>query len=358
MRIALISTPYLPVPPRLYGGTELIVHELAEGLVRRGHRVELFATGDSRTSAELRSLYPTAQWPPEVLTDLDHVSWAMQQISQRGPFDVIHAHSAVALACGRLMSHVPLVYTLHHHREDELSALYRHCQDAHYIAISEDQRLRETPLRSVHVIHHGLDPARYQVPVQSVDDYVCFIGRYSRVKGPHTAIDVAGEAGIPIRLAGEVHPPDEEWVEAVLRPRLARTHVTELGPIGIGVKAPLLARARALLAPIEWNEPFGLILIEAMLTGCPVVAFPMGSTPELIENGVTGFIARSRKQMVELIRPGGAVERIDRVRCRQRAIERFSADRMVSDHVALYERVRAMSGSPRALPPSRSRVVA
>ena len=358
MRIALISTPYLPVPPRLYGGTELIVSELAEGLVRRGHRVELFATGDSRTTAELRSLYPTAEWPPSTLTDLDHVSWAMQQVNQRGPFDVIHAHSAVALACARLMPDVPIVYTLHHTKDERLSGFYQHCQDAHYVAISEDQRRREIPLRHVHVIHHGLDPARYAGPTTSLGDYVCFIGRYAQVKGPHTAIDVARAAGVRIRLAGEVHAPDESWADAELRPRLAEPHVTELGPIGLGVKAPLLAHARALLAPIEWNEPFGLILIEAMLSGCPVVAFPMGSVPELIEDGVTGFVVRSREQMVELIRPGGAVDRIDRVRCRQRAVERFSADRMVADHVALYERVRTMRAAPTPLLPSRSRVVA
>jgi glycosyltransferase involved in cell wall biosynthesis len=120
-----------------------------------------------------------------------------------------------------------------------------------------------------------------------------------------------------------------------------------MGPIGIATKAPLLAHARALLAPIEWNEPFGLILIEAMLSGCPVVAFRRGSVPELVEDGLTGFIATSPEHMVKLIRPGGAVDRIDRVRCRQRAIERFSADRMVADHVALYERVSTTPVSPR-----------
>jgi glycosyltransferase involved in cell wall biosynthesis len=119
-----------------------------------------------------------------------------------------------------------------------------------------------------------------------------------------------------------------------------------MGPIGIAAKASLLAHARALLAPIEWNEPFGLILIEAMLSGCPVVAFPMGSVRELVEDGLTGFIATSPEHMVELIRPGGATDTFDRVRCRQRAIERFSADRMVADHVALYDRVRKTRGSP------------
>ena len=356
MRIALISTPFLAVPPRLYGGTELVVHELAEGLVRGGHRVELFATGDSRTTAELRSLYKKAQWPPETLADLNHVSWAMQQIAQRGPVDVIHAHSAVALACARLVPDVPMVYTLHHARDEQLSAFYAYCPDAHYVAISEDQRRREVPLRHVHVIHHGLDPAKYHCVARPLGTYVCFIGRYSRVKGPHTAIDAAREAGVPIRVAGEVHSPDEAWVEAELRPRLAQPHVTELGPVGLGVKAPLLAHARALLAPIEWNEPFGLILIEAMLSGCPVVAFAKGSVPELVEEGVTGFIATSREQMVDLIRPGGAVETIDRVRCRRRAIERFGADRMVADHVALYEHVRTTPPSRKPRPRSEALV--
>ena len=346
MRIALISTPFVAVPPRLYGGTELIVSELAEGLVRRGFQVELLATGDSKTGAKLRSLYKEPQWPPTMLADLNHVSWAMQQIRQRGPFDVIHAHSAVALACARLLPDEPMVYTLHHARDDELSAFYRYCPEPTYVAISHDQRRREVPLRDVQVIHHGLDPARYCCIQRSLGGYVCFVGRYAQVKGPHTAIDAARQAGVRISLAGEVHPPDETWAHEQLRPRLAQPHVTEMGPIGIAAKASLLTHARALLAPIEWHEPFGLILIEAMLSGCPVVAFPMGSVPELVEDGLTGFIAASREHMVEIIRPGGAADRFDRARCRQRAIERFSADRMVDDHVALYERVSTTPAAP------------
>jgi len=340
MRIALISTPFLAVPPQRYGGTELIVHELAEGLVNRGHDVELFATGDSRTSAELRFLYPEAQWPPETLADLNHAAWAMQQVVDGGPFDIIHAHSAVALACSRFIPDVPMVYTIHHVRDEQLSAFYRFYTAPNYIAISEDQRRREVPLPKVTVIHHGLNPARFQFTSRPSGDYVCFIGRFSEIKGPHTAIDAARLAEVPIRIAGETHPPDAYWEVATLEPRLAQPHVTKLGPIGQTAKAALLCQARAFLAPVTWNEPFGLVLIEAMLSGCPVVAFPRGSIPELVEDGVTGFIARSFEHMVELIRPGGAVDGIDRVRCRQRAVERFSADRMVDEHVALYERIR------------------
>ncbi|MFL5574617.1 MAG: glycosyltransferase family 4 protein [Gemmatimonadaceae bacterium] len=338
MRIALISTPFLSVPPRTYGGTELVVHELAEGLAACDHDVTLFATGDSTRATELHSLYPQAQWPPETLTDLNHVSWAMQRVREAGNFDVVHAHSAVALACARLLPDVPLVYTLHHAREERLSAFYRYCPAAHYVAISEDQRRREVPLPDVTVIHHGLDPAKYEWTERPAD-YVAFVGRLSSVKGPHTAIDAAACAGVPIRVAGEVHPPDEEWARRELQPRLVRPHVHHLGCVGLSTKVPLLRDARALLAPIEWNEPFGIILVEAMLSGCPVVAFGRGSVPELVEEGVTGFVAASAEHMVELVRPGGAVDGIDRRRCRERASERFGREHMVTAHERLYQRV-------------------
>lgn len=346
MRIALVSTPFVAVPPRSYGGTELVVHELTEGLVERGHDVVLFATGDSATQAELRAVYPEAQWPPQMLTDLNHVSWAMQQIAQDGQFDVIHAHSAVALACARLVPTVPMVYTLHHELDPQLSAFYSYCPHVHYIAISHDQRRREIPLGGADVIHHGLLPTKYECTRSTAGDYVCFVGRLSRVKGPHTAIDVAARAGVPIRVAGGVHPPDEPWVNEYLRDRLAAPHVEYLGVVGLDEKRPLLRDARALVAPIEWNEPFGLILIEAMLSGCPVVAFGRGSVSELVEQGVTGFIARSADEMVELIRPGGAVDSFDRVRCRNRAVQRFSRDRMVAQHIAVYERLAGTISLP------------
>jgi glycosyltransferase involved in cell wall biosynthesis len=346
MRIAIVSTPFLSVPPRLYGGTELVVHELTEGLVELGHDVVLFATGDSHTAADLRSLYSQAQWPPEMLTDLNHVSWAMQQIADGGRFDIIHANSAVALACARLLPSTPLVYTLHHERDEQLSAFYRHCPHVHYIAISHDQLQREIPLDNIDVIHHGLDPDEYEWATRARGDYVCFVGRFSRVKGPHTAIEAAERAGVPIRIAGEVHPPDEAWASAELRPRLVERRVSYLGSIGLDQKRPLLRDARALLLPIEWNEPFGLIIIEAMLSGCPVVAFARGSVPELVEQGVTGFIARDVDDMASLIRPGGPIDNFNRRRCRDRAVQRFSRDRMVAEHAAFYERVRRASPLP------------
>jgi glycosyltransferase involved in cell wall biosynthesis len=334
LRIAMISTPFLSVPPKNYGGTELAVHELTEGLIAAGHQVVLFATGDSNTSAELRSLYPRGQWPPTALDEQNHVSWAMQQVLE-GNFDLIHAHSPCALAFGRLLSDVPLVYTLHHLPLPELSGFYQGFPDASYIAISRRQRELEVPLPRCEVIHHGLDSRRFQC-TDDPDDFVCFIGRYSECKGPHLAIDAARLAGLRIKIAGEVHEPDRAFAAAELTARLQQPHVNELGCIGIDEKVPLLRDARALLTPINWEEPFGLIIIEAMLSGCPVISFPRGSAPELVENGVTGYLVEDVEQMADVIRPDGVLDHFDRRRCQRLARERFSRERMVADHLELY----------------------
>ncbi|HEU4641222.1 MAG TPA: glycosyltransferase family 4 protein [Gemmatimonadaceae bacterium] len=347
MRIALISTPFVAVPPRKYGGTELMVAELADGLVQRGHEVTLFATGDSTTPAELRWLYPTAQWPPNHMLELDHVTWALQQLLDE-EYDVVHANCAPTLAFGRLAAAPPMVYTMHHMREPELSAFYMRFPEVYYVAISHDQARREIQLPRMEVIHHGLDPAKYEWS-ERAGDYVCFIARFSRVKGPHTAIDIAGAAGVPIRMAGEVHPTDAEFARREVEPRLRSDHVTCVGSVGLREKVPLLRDARALLAPIEWNEPFGLALVEAMLSGCPVVAFARGSVPELVEHGVTGFIARDADAMRDIIRPGGPVDSFDRRRCRERAVERFGRDRMVSEYERLYERAASSAVPPTPL---------
>lgn len=337
MRIAMISTPFLAAPPKKYGGTELVVYELVEGLVERGHDVVLFATGDSSTSAELRFAYPEAQWPPNSAADIYHVSSAMDQIA-KGDFDLVHAHSAVALGFSRLLPDIPLVYTIHHHRVGELSDFYQHFPRTHYVAISQRQKELEIPLPNCDVIYHGLDPSRFEC-ADAADDYVCFIGRFSREKGPDIAIDVARNAGLPIYMAGEAHVPDVEFAKVEMEPRLKQSHVRYIGPVGVAEKIPLLKNSRALLAPITWEEPFGLILSEAMLCGCPVIAFRRGSTPELVENGITGYLVSSAEEMADIIRPGGKLDSFDRQRCRTHAITRFSRDRMVADHLRLYNQI-------------------
>ncbi len=347
MRIAMISTPFLAVPPRDYGGTELVVHELVEGLVGHGHDVTLFATGDSTTSAELRSIYPAGQWPPAMLPELNHVSWAMREIAE-GEYDVVHLHCAAGLAFGRLVPELPLVYTLHHVRTEEYSRYYPYFPEVHYVAISADQARREVALPHVTVIHHGLDPSRFEW-TETPGEYVVFIGRFAEVKGPHTAIDAAAAAGLPIRVAGETHSVDGAFGRREVESRLTEPHVTYLGKIGMRKKRPLLRDARALLSPITWNEPFGLILAEAMLSGCPVVAFGHGSVPELVEEGVTGFVPKDAAELVEVIRPGGPLDHFDRRRCRERAVERFGRERLVADHERLYQSIRRGGARARAL---------
>jgi len=337
LKIAMVSTPFISVPPKNYGGTELVVSELVEGLVAKGHEVTLFATGDSQTSAELRAFYEVAQWPPSIMPDLNHVSWAMVQIRDED-FDVIHVHSAGALAFHRLMPAIPVVYTLHHVRDEDLSTFYTFFSSPHYIAISARQLDLEVPLARATVIHHGLDPNAYEW-TPTPQDYVAFIGRFTEIKGPHTAIDAAERAGVPIRVAGEIHSVDGEFGRLEVLPRLDRPHVNYVGCIGGREKVPFFRDARALLVPITWEEPFGLVLIEAMLSGCPVVAFPRGSVPEIVEPGVTGFIVADEESMARQIEHGGPLESFDRQRCRARAAERFGRDRMVEDHLKLYERV-------------------
>lgn len=341
MKIAIVSTPFVSVPPADYGGTELMVHQLVEGLSERGHEVVLFATGDSRSGGELRFLYESSQWPPGIMTDLNHGSWAFQQIAEED-FDVVHVHSASALAFSRLLPELPMVYTLHHVRDEELSSFYRNFPEINYIAISADQAGREEPLPRMDVIHHGLDASPYEWTTAS-DDYVCFIGRFAPVKGLPAAVDAARRAGVPIAVAGSVHEVDTEYGAREIEPRLQQSHVRFLGRVNMTQKVPLLRDARALLAPIEWDEPFGLVLIEAMLSGCPVVAYPRGSVRELIEPGVTGFIVENATELEQVIRRGGPLDSFDRARCRERAVERFDRARLVDDHERLFRRV---SGAP------------
>ena len=345
MRIALISTPFAAVPPKAYGGTELIVHELAEGLVKRGHDVTLYATSDSETTATLKSIYPTAHWPPDPLAELDHDSWAYRDAVRNG-HELIHAHSTTALAMGRLAPRVPLVYTIHHDEQPRISRYYRQFPDVWYVTISADQHGRHAFLPRSTMIHHGLDPARFEW-TERPREYAVFIGRLAEEKGPHRAIEAAQLAGIPIRVAGEAHPPDRAFAQAEVEPRLAQEHVTYLGNIGLAEKVPLLRDARALLVPITWHEPFGLIIIEAMLSGCPVLAFPMGSVPELVEPGVTGYLVQDVREMADLLRRGSRLDHFDRRRCRAHAMQHFGRDRLVAEHEAWFARAIAEVGDRR-----------
>lgn len=337
MRIALISTPFVACPPVNYGGTELIVYELAEGLVERGHEVILYATGDSHTQAELRFFYEQALWPPAFLTEMEHVAFSLQDISKRHPpIDIVHAHSATALQMARFLPDIPMVYTIHHKQEADLSDIYQLHANTHYVLISDRQRQIEAPLQQAVTIHHGLEPGRYRFN-DKAGDYLAFLGRFAPYKGPLTAIEVAKRSGLPLRIAGRVHV-EMDYYETQLKPRFSEPGIEYIGVAEHATKVELLSGARALLFPIEWEEPFGLVMIEAMLCGTPVIAFRRGSVPEVVEDGITGFIVDDMDEMVARVQD---LHCLDRVQIHQRAVRRFGVDRMVDDYLDLYKRIIA-----------------
>lgn len=334
MRIAVISTPFIRVPPNGYGGTELFCANLVSELVGRGHRVTLFATGDSESPAEIEALYPRGCWPPSPKEDVAHVRWAFERIAEATePYDIVQINSPHALPLARELD-LPAAYTIHHAKVDYLSAIYAKEPQAHYVAISQRQLQLEVPLESASVIHHGLVPEEYP-PSFEAGHYVLHIGRFAPEKGTHLAIDAARRAKVPLRLAGRCHPPDRAYYDEEVLTRTANGSGVELcGEANHDRKVELLRGAKALLCPIRWEEPFGLIAIEAMLCGTPVIGFGRGSFPEIVDEGITGFLVSNTDEMVDAIR---RIDRIDRRTCASLARRRFSAAKMAAEYEKLFE---------------------
>jgi glycosyltransferase involved in cell wall biosynthesis len=344
MRIAIVSTPFIRMPPQGYGGTELFCYELAEELTTRGHDVTVFTTGDSVVRCRKRALYHRASWPPHWADDINHTAWAVAEIAH-GSFDVMHLNSAIGLPLGKFVP-TPIVYTLHHKRDEGFSRIYATHTQASYVAISQRQLDLEIPLPHATVIHHGLSPAQY--PVSGEDaGYLVHIGRYSAEKGTHSAIDVAQRVGLPIRLAGRAHPEDQHYFETFVRPRLSLPNVHEEGEANHEQKVGLLRGARAVVCPIEWEEPFGLVAIEAMMCGTPVVGFARGAFPEIVEQNVTGFLVPSGNVQA-LCHAVQMLDTFDRRRCARRARERFSTSTMAAAYENVYERTIGRSRFARA----------
>jgi glycosyltransferase involved in cell wall biosynthesis len=342
MRIALVSTPFVAVPPPGYGGTELVVGELALVLAARGVEVVLYATGDSHLPGiEVRWYFPEAQWPPDAHVDHLHSTWSLRDAARdpRG-FDVVHIHTVGAVEMAHL-SPYPLVYTLHHDANPALSESYRRAPRMTMVAISGAQARNERAGVSA-VVHHGLDPSRFHR--MSDQGYLLFLGRYDRVKGVAQAIEVAARARLPLVMAGRPH--DGDYYLNELKPLVDRHNVLDVGVVGGARKAALIARARAVLFPIQWEEPFGLVMIEAMLSGVPVLGLARGSVPEVIEDGVTGVVCDDPTEMVAAAR---VAERFfDRARIRRIAEQRWSAERMAADYLRIYQAARQDRLAPAA----------
>lgn len=341
MKLAFVAPLAESVPPAGYGGTERVVAWLVEELVARGHDVTLFASGDSLTSARLVPIVPRALRPSGTS---DHAAYHLAMLGEvfarAGEFDLVHAHvDHLAFPFARL-ARVPVVHTLHGRLDAPwLAWACARSPELHLVSISEAQR---APLPDVRftTIHHGFPRGLFRFHPRG-GDYVLFLGRISREKGPLAAIEAARAAGVPLKIAAKIDPHDGDLFEREIAPRLDPPRVEYLGEVGDAEKEELLGNARALLLPIEWPEPFGLAFIEAMACGTPVITRPRGSVPEIVRHGVDGLVAESVEELARAIRDVGA---IDRARCRASFEARFTVERMADDYEALYRAVLARRG--------------
>jgi glycosyltransferase involved in cell wall biosynthesis len=337
MRIAVLSPVWFPVPPPGYGGIEWIVHLLTEGLVAAGADVSLFASGDSRTAARLEAVYERAptEWIGSTFWELRHT---VSCLERAGEFDVVHDHSGLlGLALGALAP-VPVVHTIHGPLTEDSGDLYesvcRMAPGAHLVSLSLNQRKPKPDLPWLANVPNALDLDRYPFHVGH-DGYLLFLGRMSPDKGAHRAVEVARELGVPLRLAGKCREPLERaYFDAYVRPALGN-ELEYVGEVSHADKVALLQRARATLFPIDWEEPFGLVMIESLACGTPVIATRRGSVAEVIDDGVTGIIVDDHRQMPAALT---RAEALDPRQLRATVRERFSPERMVSDYLAAYER--------------------
>jgi glycosyltransferase involved in cell wall biosynthesis len=341
MKIAQIAPLMESVPPRLYGGTERIVSHLTEELVALGHDVTLFASGDSMTAATLAPCVPQAlRLDPKVRDTIPYYMLMLDRVSQRAAdFDILHFHID--------QFHFPLFRTIAgrtvttlHGRQDlsDLHPLYVGFDDMPLVSISNAQRRPIPNANFVATIHHGIPAALLRPSAQARRGYLAFLGRISPEKRPDRAIMLARAAGIPLKIAAKVDRADEVYFRTQIEPLLEGPGVEFIGEINEEQKAQFLGDAQALLFPIDWPEPFGLSMIEAMACGTPVLAFRCGSVPEVVEDGLTGAIVDTMDDAIAAL---PRVIALDRKKVRLRFEQRFSAARMAKDYVAVYRSLLA-----------------
>ncbi|MEQ8849738.1 glycosyltransferase family 4 protein [Botrimarina sp.] len=343
MNVAQVAPLTESVPPKTYGGIERIVSYLTEELVGRGHRVTLFAAGDSQTSARHVAVVEKSlrQWDQRPDAVMCHVMQLAEVVRLAQEFDVIHYHTDVLqYPLGRLMS-VPMLTTLHGRLDvpgaAELFGVFR---EAPVVSISDSQR---RPLRTANwlrTVYNGIPVERYGFRAEP-GEYFAFLGRFTPEKGPEEAIRIAQRTGVPIRMAAKVDSVDTQYFADRIQPLLEDPLVEYIGEVGDKEKSDFLGGAKALLMPINWPEPFGLVMVEAMACGTPVIAFNRGSVPEVIRDGVTGFIVDSVDAAVDAV---GRLDSIDRAECRRHCERNFSVARMVDGYEDAY-RSLVSSGS-------------
>ena len=335
MRIAQVAPLFESVPPKLYGGTERVVAYLTEELVRAGHDVTLFASGDSVTSARLVPVgRQSTRLDPRCRDPLArHVLLLEKVFASIEQFDIVHFHIDYLHFPLSQRHAVPHVTTLHGRLDmPDLPGVYEAFPDVPVVSISATQRTPLPWLNWQATVHHGLPPDLYP-PRATSEGYLAFCGRISREKRPDRAIRIAERAGIKLLMAAKVDPNDRQYFADVIRPMLKSPWVEYIGEIGEAEKADLLGGAQALLFPIDWPEPFGLVMLEAMACGTPTIAWRRGSVPEVIDDNVTGYIVDSEAEAVEAVQ---LCATLDRARCRSQFERRFTSAEMAANYLALY----------------------
>ena len=345
VRIAQVSPLYESVPPKLYGGTERVVSYLTEELVAEGHEVTLFASGDSETAATLVPITERSlRLDPDCIDQFAHHFVLVEQVFRRArEFDFIHFHIDYLHFPMSNRSRVPHLTTLHGQLTmPDLVPLYRTYPDEPVVSISDAQREPLPWLNWVGTVHHGL-PLNLLEFSPGPGSYLAFLGRIAPEKRPDRAIEIAQRVGIPLLIAAKVDRADQQYFDNEIRPLLDHGLVQFVGEVNDEEKSELLGNAAALLFPIDWPEPFGLVLIESMACGTPVVAFRRGSVPEIIDDGISGCIVEDVDEAVDAVFRAVA---LDRARCRRAFEERFTAARMARDYLELYQKgIDGVSGN-------------
>lgn len=333
IRVALVAPPFIPVPPRKYGGTELFIAELALALQKEGVDVVLYTNGESTLDVPLRWLYEKSEWPVsgEVeasLKVLNHSSWAVKEAAEEA--DVIHLNSSPGLIVSRFVE-TPVVYTIHHAYDKELAEFYEAFPEVSYVTISRFQK-KELRMPHMRPIHHGIDLSRYTLREGGRREYLVFLGRVAPVKGTHIAIEIAKQSGIPLKIAGEIQPIYKDYWESMIKPHVDGKFIEYVGEVGLEDKNELFCDACAMLFPVQWNEPFGLVMIESMACGTPVLALPGGAVDEVVLEGVSGYVRKTGAELAACLRDLNLDPKIVRA-----YVEKcFSSRRMARDYINLY----------------------
>jgi glycosyltransferase involved in cell wall biosynthesis len=340
MRIAQVAPLTEAVPPKLYGGTERVVHWLTEELVTLGHDVTLFASGDSQTSAKLDATWPKALRLDGSVRDPNALHMVMlervRQKCDEDEFDFLHFHLDYYPFSLFSRQPTPFLTTLHGRLDlPEHQPVFTTFSKAPVISISNAQRRPVPQANWVNTIYHGL-PEKLLTPRPVTPGYLAVLGRIAPEKGVDRAIKIAIRCGIPLKIAAKVDRADQDYYDAIIRPLMAHPLVEYIGEIGDHEKPSFLSGAIGLLLPIDWPEPFGLVMIEAMACGAPVIAYNRGSVPEIIDEGVTGFIVEDETSAVAAV---GRLAQMDRAAVRKQFEARFTARRMALDYLATYDQL-------------------